>query len=1348
MRKLLLLFVCVCASISAWALMPPGQPELFGSCGSEQVLKIDVNEAGQLSAALASAKLQGLDFQYLHIKTGPQEVTLNDDDIAALNALNITTIDMQTANFADFTLDNSKASYILLPFGWTKEQVKAVGETHKNYANFKACLSTSDTKNNGDATLIAYLGQSNTMADAISHTYFTKKDGNVEDTKTLGGGYGDCSRLKYLTVMGNICARDISSEGAYDENGHYITNGVPDENTTTYNKNTAGQNYYAGGNTPGALHANTRDLYALDLRDAYVPDEYAADIVFPYSNMGGTNLKEIWMPEDPRLKTVPADYLNINSKYIHQICIPGNIEYIKTRAFAGSGTAIDYVWTTGPAGNTKYDNGAYFVTSGSDEPVLKYKDNPDSSDPANLDWEDGDDNNFTYGTITLPPNLRLIERHAFSSSSHVRDVYVLNETAPECHVDAFSSVMYHANNTLVASSIKEVEGVKIITRDAYTLSGYQMMTMLHYPRTTATPQTQRYTDPSREYNISTGERDGNGNMLYFPTHTEFATAHDQGTFGYLWNGWNIERTWYNNEIMLNGTQTYYGSLSGSSGHDSSNGQQSANNFYDINNNTEVDKTVGSFYDVTMSDSNQPGGYTKPDGLKDYWTLTRGGNQLYPQAVSTTSNYVYVRDDNGDYVKEVTGNQTTGNTLSFRDYNGSADDGLERYSRKQVVVTDGQGNPEFESCTDGNYVEDYEWVEYENGDFIHDIEVDENTEGAYVKDYTFTEDNENGKYYHPLVATAAPADIWNTSSYSPSDYFWGAATYTQDDNGEWVKFWGETYRTAENVQAHELNDFNAAAADPANHYSKKVTGYTRCTSPDDINNHQADLYKVGENYVLYEEGAADYIANVNGTKYTKSYSNTYRAYNMSTDAGEQRYDVVDNGYREYDASTDEGKQRYDKNYLGTYHLATAADAGEDTYCMKTVDYVSDTPITYSVQNDYRGWHQFVLAATAHNSKIPFEPLRSFISDNDWWTICEPYDLRYSDLVMFFGTDRQGFEKKIPYLSKLMYVVRDVKNEKITLTFSKNLMEYKEVINGNHVHGTIDDNMKWTPEELAEDPIILHKGVPYLIKPNMTLVEGKYVRQFDIFKETKSDLYERLHESQSQTGKEQFDMIYAGEYTVPAFVVGYDADGALSENTQDSKTIENKDGSSFTYESGTIKYKGKNVSYKISSDFSYTFVGTLYKSAMPQYCYFLGWDSNNNCAAFWYSRVLDMDGWNWNNETGIICPNFDTSLEIHQATGFNDPARWIFNPNNKTDKVEVYVKCDDFPGGSTGSAKSYSMEFGAVNDAVTTGIRELNTLPETNSKELHIYTTDGIYMGSSANNLPKGVYIVNGKKYVVK
>ena len=1306
----------LCVSVGAWATPTVSTSTWMqnnSAYETQTVASIWIENPGELAAALSQV---GVDFQYLHLSAfnSSNPLELSAEDIAALNALDVKTIEMNHVYAPYFEFDNPNVEYITLPYNWTKAQVKAVGETHKTHPNFKACISTSNTENSGDATLIGYLNEAGTMRDAILHSYFDQRD-----YKTLGSGNGDCNRLRNLVVMGNFCAKDISRIGEYDENGHYVINGVADENNLAWNKNTDGGDLYVVNNNQNAVDGALVGCYqieSIDLSDGYVPDEYATDIVVGYCGIQVTNLREVWMPTDPRFKTVPADYLNVNAKVIRQICIPGNIEYIKTRAFAGSGTMINYVWTTGPDATTKYDNGAYFVSG--DDVTLKYKVNPDPTDAENIDFADGDDNSFTYGTITLPPNLRLIERHAFASSVNVKDVYVLNETAPECHVDAFNSVVYHANNTVTNDMIKEEDGVKIITRDAYTMSGYQMMAVLHYPRTTSTPQTQRYTDPSREYNIATGERDGNGNMLYFPTQTEFETAHAQGTYGYLWGAWNTERTWYNNEKTLGTAGGWYGDICGTDGHDTSNGQGQANQFYIDNpdEDPDFDKTKNTFYDVTMSDGNLPGGYTKPDGLMDYWNVDRRGIQLYPQAVSTTSNYVYVRDDNGDYVLEMTTTGSAGNftnALQFREYAGSADDALERYSRKQVLQTDGEGNLVYEGCSDGEYVQNYEIVEDANGDLIHSVDiVSNNTDGKYALNYSW-EEATDGTHYHPLVQTTKPTnEVIYGGSFDATKYF---------------KYENSTYSAFE--------------------FGWQVAQYN------------GDIYTISDDYAAWDAAATDYFSGVNDTRYSKEYAtdvtsvDSYHLYNASKDAGENRYDIIDNGYVDAVSPDDDEKTHYRKTYIdNSYRLATAADANEPRYCTVGVDYVSDTEITYSKLNDYRGWHQFVLAATAHNSTIPFEPLRSFISDTDWWTICEPYDLKYSDLIKFFGYDRAGFDKKIPYLSKLMYVIRDVENQKITLMFSKNLMEYKEQMAAGEgiVHGTINEaeEGKWTSEELAEDPVILHAGVPYLIRPNLVSESGSgFQRQFDIYKNQDPDLYARLKASQDISAGKQFQMVYNGEYTVPAYVVGYDAAGAVSENTVESKTIENKDGSTFTYTSGTIKYNGKNVSYKVSSDFSYTFVGTFYKSAMPQYCYFLGYDSAKKKAVFRYSHVLDKDGWNWNNETGIICPNFDTSLTIHQASSMNDPARWVFNPNNKEDNVDDYVKCDDFPSGSgQAGAKSYTMDFGASNYNETTGISEMKVVPATKSTK--VYTTNGVFVGTSVYNLQKGVYIVNGKKYVVK
>ena len=503
------------------------------------------------------------------------------------------------------------------------------------------------------------------------------------------------------------------------------------------------------------------------------------------------------------------------------------------------------------------------------------------------------------------------------------------------------------------------------------------------------------------------------------------------------------------------------------------------------------------------------------------------------------------------------------------------------------------------------------------------------------------------------------------------------SYTQDDNGDFIK------NSQGNYEAYYSWMDTNPSYQGCKRYTRKASGLIKFTDQ-----WGAPRFNLSTDYVLYET-------------YDSEYKTLLDRYNK----------VIDYEFTE----------------------ATSSDAGP-FWTMRT-EIAQAQEVTK--KRDYRGWHQFVLHAYDTNDEHPLTPVKFYQSDPDWWTVCLPYDLKYSEMVRFFGNG----EGKIPYLSKLRYVVRDYDKEKITLMFSKNLMVYKEEItnpsnNDDYVHGVIDDVTTYTDAELQADPIILHKGVPYLIKPNIP--EGAN-RSFDVFKTETPDLYKRLIDSQNVPAAQLETYIYKGEYTVPAYVIG-DTD---KEETVASRTFTHTEvGPSFTYNSSDkIMYGGKEVEAKISKDFSYTFVGSFFLSVLPQYCYFLGWDSKNSRAAFWYNRVPNLVSQDWNNQTGIICPNFNTSKTIDPATSLSDPARWILAASD--------VKNDDLVGVASGAKKSLmDMDFGSI-DVVVSGIGQIN-LDRSADKAVQedvIYDLRGVRMNRPLSRLTKGVYIVNGKKYVV-
>lgn len=415
--------------------------------------------------------------------------------------------------------------------------------------------------------------------------------------------------------------------------------------------------------------------------------------------------------------------------------------------------------------------------------------------------------------------------------------------------------------------------------------------------------------------------------------------------------------------------------------------------------------------------------------------------------------------------------------------------------------------------------------------------------------------------------------------------------------------------------------------------------------------------------------------------------------------------------------------------------------------------------YPENKDYRGWHQFTLNAYAANTTLEVEEFRSYITDNEWWTYCPTFDITREQAIILFGTD----DNKIPYISKLLYVRRDYDNNVIALNFSDNLMLKKEDrANATDQHGTKDSStgvLNILSDKPAAGDVVMSAGVPYMIKPHMP---SGNVRMYQIFKNddeynklvaqyqaagkdintlpfkpvVNETLYNAMKAAENKSGSEQMTLIQSGLYTVPVFVKG-----TTNENAEGSYPIEGS-------------------TYMKSTNLAYTFVGSFYKSFLPGNCYFLGWDSKKNRAKFYYNDKPDANVMRWNNETGIICPTAPGyTFTVSVASG-KDPAQWkIGTPigTKTTDTkygIETYwlPKDDLSVYSSTGGApalKSIQEIFASpeVKADMTNGI---NIVSETSNESVNakVYSLDGQYLGNNIQSLSKGVYIVNGKKYVVK
>ena len=1082
-------------------------------------------ESGHSLADIMNSKSTELGFSsttYRRAKIEGPVFSADVDDLASINCqvldLSSATLDatawtaLKTAFAASGTGVHLNVRFVILPDTCTREYIinetalagltnvlsviatnKITGETgdnaYKNGTNLTSCNRVSG------ALQAAVVAAGNHSCNSWTKT----PDGNTSRNIYTS----DISDFKECKISGIINSHDLSrANQALNADGHLTWDHDPVEVSSGTDPRKLNGEYTVYG--PFGASFN---LSVIDLKNAHFEEwdpatydntkftrYWVSDMTLSELGVISTATYKVVIPQDSRVNEVPADFMNCSTN-IRAICIPTNIRVIRTRAFY----TIDYVWTTSSVGagmsaldntdpegtNTRLDNGA-FLSNGTAVSALVYE---NGKYKENSVFEDNKYYTADYsgvnggGSYTFGSSLRMIETGAFANTQpNVRDVYVLNTVAPECHVDAFNTVMYTGNGGYNSAKVSD-EG--IITRDAYYNGRW--ITMLHYPRQTTTPQLQRYTDPTREYSIATGERDGKGAPIYFPNQSEFIRAYQQGTYGYVWNAWNPTRQYgsVNNEPLTNTTQGW-----------SATGQTTANELFD--------------------------------------------------AYATGANHQYT---------------------------------------------------------------------------------------SFYKVANFTE------------TVTAP-----TTTIEP--YY----------NVYWT---GSAYATSGSEDQH-----------------------------------------------LYPQS-------------------------------------------EVDANDDND------------------GSGEPT------------------PKDYRGWHQFVLNAYAANTILKEEPYRSYITDNEWWTICPTFDITKEECAILFG-QAQGIQisspSQYPYVSKLRYVRRFYGDGKgtITLNFTENLCEKKEFRNPTtSKHGQRDESdiLVIQNNEPAGDDVVMSAGVPYLIKPNMG---ASPKRQFRIF-ETEADLsnfraqytatewdnrdfvafyhktlFDKIKAAQAESGATQIAHVHSGMYTVPVFVSESNGSGLEKENVE-------------LKEDGVTPqpyHPTDNVSiYYKSTDWVYTFVGSFYKSFLPHYCYYLGWDSSlnggNGGARFFY-----LDGeknnpgvftyydnnMNWNNETGVICPTYSNNgyttaqsrvfdHTISPATTGSEgmiPAQWKI-----TDLVS-----DSFTAASgSQGAKTYEMVFGApdmiADDSDVTGISNIdaNNSSDANSNA-DVYTINGQKVGTSLEGLPKGVYIVNGKKFIVK
>ena len=682
-----------------------------GASESQKILTLGTSSSRTLASVLTdnSTTLDLTNTTYAIIKVvGP----LTSADITSLSSLNCIALDLSEATYggsdAGVTIGtllkssfsntttlgvHSNVKFIALPDSCSRDFI--LNETAlAGLKNSVYCvIAVNETSEGRDLT--SYSFQSGSLQPAVVAFQNSAASGWTKilstDQNPTTKYTSSVSNFKKLKISGLINSYDLSKgDQALDADGHLSWEEDVVESTNQTRTLNGAYSVYGP-------FSSCYNLTEIDLRDAYfepLPNQtglgeesvyfryWTSDMTLSFLNVISTATYKVVIPQNSKVKEIPADFMRCSTN-IRAICIPSNIQAIRTRAFY----TIDYVWTTGsttadPEGdNTKLDNGAKLSDGTAVSALLyvngAYKENPaflDSYYTADYSGVDGG------GTYTFGSTLKLIETAAFANTQpNVSDVYVLNTTAPECHVDAFNTVMYTGNGGYNSAKVSS-EG--IITRDAYYNNRW--ITMLHYPRQTTDPQIQRYTDPTRSYSIATGMRDGKGAILYLPNQSEFIRAYQQGTFGYTWNAWNPTRT---NGALDNG------SFNGSTNAWTAELQTAANALFDAY-STGTNHEYTSFYKVS--------GFTGE-------TVTAPTTELVP--------YYQVHWNPSTYTYSTVTNDLTGTNnlypMSEIDNNSDADGSGEKTEKDyrgwhQFVLNAYAANTVLEEESYRSYITDNEW----------------------------------------------------------------------------------------------------------------------------------------------------------------------------------------------------------------------------------------------------------------------------------------------------------------------------------------------------------------------------------------------------------------------------------------------------------------------------------------------------------------------------------------------------------------------------------------------------------------------------------------------------------------
>ena len=468
-------------------------------------------------------------------------------------------------------------------------------------------------------------------------------------------------------------------------------------------------------------------------------------------------------------------------------------------------------------------------------------------------------------------------------------------------------------------------------------------------------------------------------------------------------------------------------------------------------------------------------------------------------------------------------------------------------------------------------------------------------------------------------------------------------------------------------------------------------------PSGLPKAKAELFTdLQRNYSLVDEaGTTDGNGNVfiwpKQEEWYRSYSqaNTGYTWNNWTERDEDGslYPAVKIDKREELADKDGNLKENAKKYGLT--AISGENAIYNHFAPKNPNYTEGSTESILEQNDtWIGWHQFVLVG-AYDYEHPDEKKWHFsTSDNNWWTICLPFNMTAKQIEDTWGEGTK--------LCTLTGVTRNNTKNLICLEFGKDLVqEAKESTNTGNV-------LKWR--------------IPYMIKPAKTYTSENGEAYTGPTFTLSDEQYKTLIEATKKITAE------VGQHPRPQ-----------TDDDPCCITVQAKD------ENGNL------LNTTAETPYMYTFLGSYTKQYIPTYAYFLAWcedPTNTNGWVNYFYQTEKPTIKNWNAYTSIV-----GHFNVEEATWTipdNEAGKWAFSCSSDTEQRDAHEDALPNPSGDT----KVKLAFDEGN---ATAIGHMTANGSIQSVEnATVYNLNGQVVAHNGNveGLPKGVYIIAGKKFIVK